>query len=130
MLKNRELAQFKVRLEQRKVQLLASLKDTKAALAFLESSRPAELYEEAQEEAFSLGLKATGEHSWRELWEIERALAKIDSGTYGICEECGATITPKRLGAVPMARYCIDCQRAGEVPRFSQGQDSDPAQQS
>lgn len=43
-----------------------------------------------------------------ELDEVERALAKLDDGTYGRCETCGEPITPARLEAMPAARFCID----------------------
>ena len=39
--------------------------------------------------------------------EVEHALAKLDDGTYGKCEECGEDIAPARLEAMPAARYCI-----------------------
>ena len=37
------------------------------------------------------------------------ALAKLENGTYGQCEDCGSTIAAPRLEAVPAARYCITC---------------------
>ena len=40
--------------------------------------------------------------------EIERALAKINQGTYGICEKTGEFIGYKRLKAIPWARYSIN----------------------
>ena len=43
--------------------------------------------------------------------EIDSALDKIGSGTYGICEECDEPINEKRLEANPVARYCITCKR-------------------
>lgn len=43
------------------------------------------------------------------LGEVEHALAKVDKGTYGICENCGKPISPARLEAKPAARLCIDC---------------------
>lgn len=43
------------------------------------------------------------------LAEVERALAKLDEGAYGICESCGKPITEARLEAMPAARYCIEC---------------------
>jgi DnaK suppressor protein len=42
-----------------------------------------------------------------ELDEVERALRKLDDGTYGMCETCGEPIVPARLEAKPAARYCI-----------------------
>lgn len=44
------------------------------------------------------------------LKEIDRALARLARGTYGICEACGEEIAPLRLKAIPWARYCINCQ--------------------
>ena len=43
------------------------------------------------------------------LAEVDDALAKLDEGTYGTCEQCGKEIAPARLDAKPAARLCIDC---------------------
>ena len=42
---------------------------------------------------------------------IERALAKIEDGTYGCCDVCGRPIAPKRLAAMPESVVCIDHAR-------------------
>jgi DnaK suppressor protein len=42
------------------------------------------------------------------LAEVERALGKMDDGTYGRCERCGKEIGEARLEAMPATRYCID----------------------
>lgn len=39
--------------------------------------------------------------------EVEHALAKLDDGTYGLCEECNEPIAAARLEAMPAARFCI-----------------------
>jgi RNA polymerase-binding transcription factor DksA len=44
----------------------------------------------------------------KELDETERALAKFDDDTYGVCERCGQPITEARLEAMPATRYCIE----------------------
>ncbi|MGC9006401.1 MAG: TraR/DksA family transcriptional regulator [Sulfurihydrogenibium sp.] len=54
------------------------------------------------------------------LYLIDLALRKIDSGTYGICEECGAIIGEKRLEAIPWVRLCIDCSQNEEIVRLFQ----------
>jgi len=46
--------------------------------------------------------------------EVTQALAKLDDGTYGLCETCGARIDRARLEALPYARYCMDCQARQE----------------
>ena len=40
---------------------------------------------------------------------VERALQKLDEGTYGQCEGCGKPIGEDRLEAMPATRFCIDC---------------------
>jgi DnaK suppressor protein len=45
--------------------------------------------------------------------EIDRALAKMDAGTYGICERCGNPIPKARLKALPYAALCVACKSGG-----------------
>ena len=45
--------------------------------------------------------------------EIDAALAKILDGSYGICEQCGATIPRERLRAIPYAALCVQCKSMG-----------------
>ena len=44
-----------------------------------------------------------------ELAEVDAAIARIDDGTYGQCERCGAAIAVERLEAVPATRSCVGC---------------------
>jgi RNA polymerase-binding transcription factor DksA len=43
----------------------------------------------------------------QDLLAVERALAKIDSGDYGVCEVCGQKIEPARLEVMPAASLCL-----------------------
>jgi DnaK suppressor protein len=43
--------------------------------------------------------------------DIDRAVAKIDDGSYGICDVCGRDIGAARLEALPAASRCVDCAR-------------------
>jgi RNA polymerase-binding transcription factor len=45
--------------------------------------------------------------------EIDRALAKIEEGTYGLCEQCGDPIPEPRLQALPHAALCVSCKSGG-----------------
>jgi DnaK suppressor protein len=45
--------------------------------------------------------------------EIDRALAKIDTGNYGVCEQCGQPIPQARLKALPYASLCVGCKSGG-----------------
>jgi DnaK suppressor protein len=50
----------------------------------------------------------------RELIQIERALERMEAGTYGICEVTGKPIPMARLKALPFATMSIEAQRAKE----------------
>ncbi|HEY8524474.1 MAG TPA: TraR/DksA C4-type zinc finger protein [Acidimicrobiales bacterium] len=41
--------------------------------------------------------------------DIEQSLARIDAGTYGICEGCGGRIPVERLEVIPHTRHCVSC---------------------
>jgi RNA polymerase-binding transcription factor DksA len=45
----------------------------------------------------------------QQLLELEDALARLERGGYGICEDCGQPIAPERLEVRPTARTCISC---------------------
>jgi RNA polymerase-binding transcription factor DksA len=45
---------------------------------------------------------------------VNRALIKLDNGTYGICEDCGGRIDRARLEVLPQAVYCLECQAEHE----------------
>lgn len=49
------------------------------------------------------------------LHRIEEALARLESGQYGDCFECGEEISERRLRALPFAVRCKDCEEAREV---------------
>jgi DnaK suppressor protein len=54
-------------------------------------------------------------HNARELLDqTERALERIDAGTYGVCESCGKPIGKARLQAFPRATLCVECKQREE----------------
>ncbi len=50
----------------------------------------------------------------RQLEEVNRALADIDAGRYGVCRECGEPIAKARLKVMPFATRCVACQARAE----------------
>jgi len=48
------------------------------------------------------------------LAEIENALDKLNQGTYGLCDNCGQSIDPARLEAIPHANLCLNCKALQE----------------
>lgn len=61
-----------------------------------------------------------------ELRDVEAALKRIDTGTFGECEACGDHIERERLEAFPSAKRCIDCERDHEL-RGAGGRDQTPS---
>jgi DnaK suppressor protein len=55
------------------------------------------------------------------LKKIDHALAKIDTGTFGICEQCEEEISLKRLEARPETTLCIRCKEDQEKMEKSYG---------
>ena len=41
---------------------------------------------------------------------VDNALAHVDAGTYGVCENCGKEISAARLEARPFSLLCVDCK--------------------
>ena len=50
-----------------------------------------------------------------ELADVERALRRLDEGTYGTCEACSGPIGDERLEVQPAARFCIEHQARAEL---------------
>jgi DnaK suppressor protein len=56
------------------------------------------------------------------LKKIDEAIARIDGGTYGVCESCGEQISIKRLEARPVTTLCIECKtRQEEEEKLQEG---------
>ena len=53
----------------------------------------------------------------QQVQEIDAALAKIDKGTYGLCERCGKPIPEERLQALPWAALDVGCKSMGFARR-------------
>ncbi len=64
------------------------------------------------EDRVALAILGTEEHI---MAEVDEALARLEAGTFGTCEQCGHAITRARLDVVPYARHCIRCARTAEA---------------
>ena len=102
----RELLEEQTKLEEQLRQLEAAKYESVGY-----SNHMADDATDAFDQAVDVALKRTVEAS---LEEIERALAKFDDGTFGICEACGGRIDRARLEVLPQAMYCLDCQACHE----------------
>ena len=63
------------------------------------------------ERDFTISLMESEEDT---LGRIEASLERIEGGTYGDCEECGAKIPKARLNAIPYATLCVKCDSQSE----------------
>lgn len=57
---------------------------------------------------------AVSENESRQLTLVDEALLRLSDEEYGECQNCEKEINPKRLAAIPWARYCLDCQQLVE----------------
>lgn len=78
------------------------------------SERDVEKEEEAQKADLSCLFEQLDNREQEEIKEIDRALTKIATATYGSCEQCRKPIPLERLEALPSTRLCSVCARAAE----------------
>ncbi len=108
-----KLEYFKQLLLKKKEEILRDVLETKKELED-KDERLADTIDQAVREsnlAFELRIR---DREQKLLKKIDKALKKIEEGTYGICEMCGGEIDEKRLKARPEATLCIECKRAQE----------------
>lgn len=90
--------------------LKKSLKDSSGDLSGY-SFHMADMATDLYEREFSLQLAETERER---LYELDKAIRRIDEGTFGQCEECGKDIRKQRIKAMPEAENCIECQEEKE----------------
>ena len=100
-------APYRKLLLQKRDELIASVKGEDVLSTSLQMPDAVEFAVKALEQDVSA---ATLELRTGMLKEIDGALDRVESGTYGECEDCGEAINPERLKAIPWARYCVPCQ--------------------
>ena len=69
-----------------------------------------DIYDQASNERDRELLLLLGDREREKIRNIDDALARIDEGEYGICEECEEEIPLGRLKAMPFARLCVKCK--------------------
>jgi DnaK suppressor protein len=113
-----ELTELRIELDKEAAALRAEIGATEAHMADRlgdaaaeagddEADTSSKLFEREHELALS--------NNTRELLEqTEHALARIEAGTYGVCESCGKPIGKARLQAFPRATLCVACKQRQE----------------
>lgn len=109
-----DLKKVRSNLENEKKRLLEELEQLNAAGRPSEERREGSPFGKREEEATeSLELErriAMERRIQEQLADIDNALSKFDSGTYGLCESCGKPIEAARLEALPAVRLCMSCK--------------------
>ena len=106
----RDIVAIRRKLEEERAQLLAR------SIPPPELARGDEADLAAMEQAKERSLWLANDQKQR-LAQIDQALARIDAGTYGICDACGRPIAPERMEANPLATLCIADQAKVEKKR-------------
>ena len=105
---------LRARLENEQKRLNEELEQFKASVRPTEERREGSPFGKREEEATeSLELErrlALEKQVRDQLAEVEHALQKFESNTYGLCESCGQPIDPARLEALPQARLHLECK--------------------
>ena len=97
--------------------LLHQVEHIEDDLRSLDEAVETELEEEAQEENLSRLLAGLDERGKGELESIDRALARVETGDYGRCEDCDEPIPLERLEALPTTTTCVECSEERERRR-------------
>ena len=113
-LKKKDLKRFREILEEKKEEILKNAKRTlNEDMTLDQDDLPDEMDLASSEYLQSFTFRLRGREKTF-LKKIDHALAKIDEGTFGICEECEEPISIKRLEARPETTLCIRCKEDQE----------------
>jgi DnaK suppressor protein len=110
----RQIAHFKTMLEQWKEQLLLDMVQTIHSMQDEVTLLPDVTDRATLESDMAIELR-NRDRERKLIKKIDDALARIQAGEYGYCENCGTEIGLRRLEARPTATLCIDCKTLDEI---------------
>lgn len=109
----RDLKQFRKSLDEKKQELLAEADRTVDGMNEKENfPDPTDRASLESNRNFTLRIR---DRERKLISKIQEAIARIDDGSYGKCEECGEVIGIERLRARPVTTLCIDCKSLQEI---------------
>lgn len=112
-----QVEEFRQRLREMRARLFQTVTTSDEELATLEAHQPGSPIEDAANEVVVAVLSRLGEREKHELDEIYAAQARLETGSFGVCEVCAQPIPIARLRAVPTARSCAPCRARAEQSR-------------
>jgi DnaK suppressor protein len=110
-------AEFRRQLLDAREALFRTIGATDEELTALMAREPGDPLEHAASTSAATLLSRLQGQEKHELDEIVDALARLEGGTYGLCERCRGPIPLERVRAMPAGRYCLDCQLGEERRR-------------
>ncbi|AZQ09453.1 MULTISPECIES: RNA polymerase-binding protein DksA [Shewanella] len=111
---DKQMGHFKKILEAWRNQLREEVDRTLSHMQDEAANFPDPVDRAAQEEEFSLELRAR-DRERKLIKKIEKTLQKIEDDDFGFCDSCGVEIGIRRLEARPTADLCIDCKTLAEI---------------
>lgn len=117
---NKKLEQFRKQLLEKKEGILKEVGKTLSEMTGQTSNVPDPNDRATIESGMSFELRIR-DRERKLLAKIDEAIARIDDGSYGICEDCDEEIGLKRLEARPVTTLCIDCKTIQETKEKSKG---------
>jgi DnaK suppressor protein len=107
-------SEFRGLLRAARRQVFRTVAVTDNELASLADHEPGALVEDSARGVMADLLTRLEGRERHQLDEIQSAQARLESGTFGVCEGCGDAIPLSRLRALPWARHCLTCQARDE----------------
>lgn len=113
-MKKKEVEYFKKLLSNQLEELLEQADDTVSGMTTPKENFPDPTDRASLEADRNFMLRIRDRES-KLIKKIKKALERMDSGTFGICESCGENISTKRLKARPVTTQCIECKTKEEA---------------
>jgi DnaK suppressor protein len=104
------VTEFRERLRNARSELLRTVLLTGDEMRGLGDREPGTLIEDSARGVMTDLVASLNGRERRELDEIQAAMARLETDSFGACEICGASISLPRLRAIPWARHCLACQ--------------------
>jgi len=113
-MKKKDIKYFKEFLTSRREELLSHADDTVSGMTTPKENFPDPTDRAALESDRNFMLRIRDRES-KLIKKIKKALARIEDGTFGVCESCGEDISIERMKARPVTSQCIECKSKEEA---------------
>ena len=114
MMKKKDVEFFKELLENKIEDLLSQADNTVSGMTAPKENFPDPTDRASLESDRNFMLRIRDRES-KLIKKIKKALARIETGTFGVCESCGEDISIERLKARPVTTQCIECKTKEEA---------------